>query len=143
MKLTSEQANYIRGKRGFQNEGAVAKIFAYLLKKKLKGDVDFKKAVDNADASMEDLKIHLMKAERNGVIIPDELKKYAKMVTYWKGMKALEKAAFSASYKSVWCAGPSIEFVKKIQPVQEVVTDLVNDYEQAYNSFVRTSQAQL
>ncbi len=51
-----------------------------------------------------------------------QLKKYAKMVTYYKGMKMLEKAAFSASYKSVWCAGSSIEFTKKIETIPEIVT---------------------
>lgn len=51
-----------------------------------------------------------------------QLKKYAKMVTYYKGMKLLEKAAFSASYKSVWCAGSSIEFTKKIESIPEIVT---------------------
>jgi nitronate monooxygenase len=50
-----------------------------------------------------------------------QLKKYAKMVTYYKGMKMLEKAAFSASYKTVWCAGSSIEFTHKIEPVGEIV----------------------
>lgn len=49
------------------------------------------------------------------------LKKYAKMVTYYKGMKMLEKAAFSATYNSVWCAGSSIEFTKKIESVTEIV----------------------
>ena len=28
-----------------------------------------------------------------------------------KGMKSLKNAAFSSTYKTVWCAGPSIEFV--------------------------------
>ncbi|QSE97878.1 NAD(P)H-dependent flavin oxidoreductase [Fulvivirga lutea] len=53
------------------------------------------------------------------------LKKYAKMLTFYKGMKSLEKAAFSATYKTVWCAGPSIEYVKSIRPVKEIVEDLV------------------
>lgn len=51
-----------------------------------------------------------------------QLKKYAKMVTYYKGMKMLEKAAFSASYKNVWCAGSSIEFTHKVESVQDIVT---------------------
>jgi nitronate monooxygenase len=64
-----------------------------------------------------------------------QLKKYAKMVTFWKGMKLIEKAAFSASYKSVWCAGTSIEFTKKISSVKEVVEYFVNDYEKALQDF--------
>ena len=55
------------------------------------------------------------------------LKKYAKMLTFYKGMKSLEKAAFSATYKTVWCAGPSIEYVKEIRPVGEIVSDLVQE----------------
>ena len=55
------------------------------------------------------------------------VKKYAKMLTMFKGAKLIEKAAFSATYKSVWCAGPSIEFVKKINTVEGVVNDLVQN----------------
>ncbi len=60
-----------------------------------------------------------------------QLKKYAKMVTYYKGMKMLEKAAFSASYKNVWCAGSSIEFTHKIESVQEIVTRFKNEMNDA------------
>lgn len=61
-----------------------------------------------------------------------QMKKYAKMVTFWKGMKLLEKAAFSASYKSVWCAGTSIEFTKKQSSVGEVVKHFMSGYEKAH-----------
>lgn len=53
------------------------------------------------------------------------LKKYAKMFTFYVGMKNLEKAAFSATYKTLWCAGPSIEYTKEILPVSKVVENLV------------------
>jgi nitronate monooxygenase len=56
-----------------------------------------------------------------------QLKKYAKMVTYYKGMKMLKKAAFSASYKTVWCAGASIEFTKKIETIDEIVSRYKNE----------------
>src|SRR5258706_4383124 len=39
------------------------------------------------------------------------LKKYTKMLIALRGMKAIEKAAFGATYKSVWWAGPAIENV--------------------------------
>lgn len=55
------------------------------------------------------------------------LKKWAKMLTFYKGMKSLEKAAFSATYKSVWCAGPSIEHVHDIMPIEQIVKSLVKD----------------
>lgn len=57
-----------------------------------------------------------------------KLKKYAKMLTFYKGMKSLEKAAFSATYKTLWCAGPSIEHVHAIRPVKEIVETLVQEY---------------
>ncbi|WP_408098864.1 NAD(P)H-dependent flavin oxidoreductase [Peredibacter sp. HCB2-198] len=60
-----------------------------------------------------------------------QLKKYAKMITYYKGMKALEKAAFSASYKTLWVAGSSIEFTKKIEPVKDVVTRIRQEMKDA------------
>lgn len=60
-----------------------------------------------------------------------KLKKYAKMLTYYRGMKMLEKAAFGASYQTVWCAGSSIEFTKKIEPAGEIVARLVREMEEA------------
>lgn len=64
-----------------------------------------------------------------------KLKKYAKMLTYWKGMKAVEKAAFAATYKTVWCAGPSIEFSDKLESVGDIVTRLKSEYEEAKKCF--------
>lgn len=52
------------------------------------------------------------------------LKKWVKMLTFVKGMKSLEKSAFSATYKTVWCAGPTIEHVKSIRPIKEIVEQL-------------------
>lgn len=54
------------------------------------------------------------------------LKKWVKAMTFYRGMKSLEKAAFSATYKTVWCAGPSIEHVKSIRPVKEIIKSLTN-----------------
>ena len=53
------------------------------------------------------------------------LKKWMKALTFLKGMKSLEKAAFSTTYKNVWCAGPSIEHVREIRPIREIVASLV------------------
>jgi nitronate monooxygenase len=64
-----------------------------------------------------------------------KLKKYAKMLTYYKGMKAVERAAFGATYKTVWVAGPSIEFVKKIESVSEIIKRLKSEFEIAKNEF--------
>jgi len=56
------------------------------------------------------------------------IKKWTKMITYYKGMKALEKAAFGATYQTMWCAGPSIEYVHSIRPVKEIVDELTSQY---------------
>lgn len=53
------------------------------------------------------------------------LKKWVKMLTFLKGMKAVEKAAFSSTYKTLWCAGPSIEHTKKVLPVKEIVNKFI------------------
>jgi nitronate monooxygenase len=65
-----------------------------------------------------------------------QIKKYAKMITYYKGMKLLEKAAFSGTYKTLWCAGPSIEFIDKKESVKEVVDRLINGYQLALKELV-------
>jgi nitronate monooxygenase len=53
------------------------------------------------------------------------LKKWFKAFVFYRGMKTFKKAAFSATYKTIWCAGPSIEHTKSIRPVLEIVNDLV------------------
>ncbi len=53
-----------------------------------------------------------------------KIKKWVKMITYFKGMKSIEKAAFSSTYKTVWCAGPSIEHTTKILPINQIIKRL-------------------
>lgn len=64
-----------------------------------------------------------------------KIKKYAKMITYYKGMKLLEKAAFSASYKSVWCAGSSIEFSKEVRPVETIIKTMLAEWKSAEQTY--------
>tara|TARA_B110000285_G_C15053888_1_gene578469 strand:- start:215 stop:1204 length:990 start_codon:yes stop_codon:yes gene_type:complete len=52
------------------------------------------------------------------------LKKWFKAYVFYSGMKKLQKAAFSATYKSVWCAGPTIEYVTEIKPIKDIVKHL-------------------
>ncbi len=52
------------------------------------------------------------------------LKKWVKMVRFYIGMKATEKAAKQVTYKTVWVAGPSIEHTKAILPVKDIVSHL-------------------
>ncbi len=59
------------------------------------------------------------------------LKKYAKMLLALRGMKAVEKAAMGATYKTVWCAGPAIEYVHRVRPMKEIVGQLTREFEEA------------
>lgn len=52
------------------------------------------------------------------------LKKWAKAITFMRGMKKLRNAAFSATYKTLWCAGPSIENVTSIRSIPEIIDEL-------------------
>jgi nitronate monooxygenase len=61
------------------------------------------------------------------------LKKYIKMLLAFRGMKAVEKAAFGATYKTVWCAGPAIEHVKSIRPMADIVKSLTSEFDQSIN----------
>ncbi len=71
------------------------------------------------------------------------LKKYVKMLIAVRGMKAVEKAAFGATYKTVWCAGPAIEHVTAIEPMKQILERLIREFRQAHvisvkqNSLVR------
>ncbi len=54
------------------------------------------------------------------------LKKWVKMIRFYVGMKATEKAAQQATYKTVWVAGPSIAHTKAVEPVRTIVGRLVD-----------------
>ena len=55
------------------------------------------------------------------------LKKFIKMILFVRGMKKLRKAAYDFTYQKVWCAGPSIEKVREIRPMGDIITDLVSE----------------
>jgi nitronate monooxygenase len=59
------------------------------------------------------------------------LKKYAKMIIAYRGMKQVENAAFGATYKTVWCAGPAIEHVHSVRPMAEIIKTLTQEYDAA------------
>lgn len=52
-------------------------------------------------------------------------KKYLKLILTYFSMKSIEKAAFKPTYKSIWCAGPSIEHIHSIRPLKDILRDLV------------------
>lgn len=53
-----------------------------------------------------------------------KLKKWVKMIRFSIGMRATEKAAKEATYKTVWVAGPSIEHTTEILPVKLIIQNL-------------------
>ncbi len=55
------------------------------------------------------------------------LKKWFKMITALKGMNSLRKAAFNVTYKTVWCAGPSIEHSRSVESIASVVKRLTQE----------------
>ena len=55
-----------------------------------------------------------------------KLKKWVKMIRFSIGMNATTKAATQATYKTVWVAGPSIEYTTAILPTKEIIANLVN-----------------
>jgi len=55
-----------------------------------------------------------------------KLKKWVKMIRFSIGMKATEKAATKATYKTVWVAGPSIEHTTAILPTREIISRLID-----------------
>lgn len=55
-----------------------------------------------------------------------KLKKWVKMMRFYIGMKATEKAAKEVTYKTVWVAGPSIEYTNAILPTSKIIEKLVS-----------------
>lgn len=53
------------------------------------------------------------------------LKKWAKLIRFMIGNNAVTKAATEATYKTVWVAGPTIEYSKAILPVQKIIDTLI------------------
>lgn len=58
-----------------------------------------------------------------------KLKKWFKALTFMKGMKQLRNAAFGATYKTLWCAGPSIQYVSSIRPIAQIIDELKPGFE--------------
>ncbi|MDO8897077.1 MAG: nitronate monooxygenase [Bacteroidales bacterium] len=61
-------------------------------------------------------------------------KKQLKLLIAFRGMKKIEKSAFKATYKTVWCAGPSIGFITKIRPLKEIVQTLMEEFNETQDN---------
>jgi len=56
------------------------------------------------------------------------LKKYFRAFRWLKGTKMFKQSALEMTYKTVWCAGPSLEGVKSIRSVSQVVSDFLDPF---------------
>ena len=61
-------------------------------------------------------------------------KKYAVPIIHLLGMRALEKAAGGASWKTVWSAGQSVGLVDEILGTREIIEKFVREYQAAKKS---------
>jgi nitronate monooxygenase len=59
-------------------------------------------------------------------------RKYFKMLVQRRGFNWLEGAIKPGSYKSLWCAGQSVEMIHDIKPVRRIVDDMIREFEEAY-----------
>ncbi len=59
-------------------------------------------------------------------------KKYFKMLVQFRGMKRLEQAVKPATYKTLWCAGQSVELIEDIITCEEIIEKLKQETFNAY-----------
>jgi nitronate monooxygenase len=62
------------------------------------------------------------------------LKKYIKLLIAIRGLRLLKASAGRNSYQTVWCAGPSIEYIYSIRPVKEIVQTLIREYRESQSA---------
>lgn len=58
-------------------------------------------------------------------------KKYFKMLVQIKGMKKLEAAIHPNNYKTLWCAGQSVELINDVLPSKEITERLMSELNEA------------
>lgn len=68
-------------------------------------------------------------------------KKYFKMFVQYTGMKKLEDSLKPGNYKTLWCAGQSVELINDIKPVAAIVKQLETEFEQAFDSLHQSIQS--
>ncbi len=56
-----------------------------------------------------------------------KIRKYFKMLVQLKGMKKLEKAVKPGTYNTLWCAGQSVELIKKVKTIAEIIEEMKTD----------------
>jgi nitronate monooxygenase len=66
------------------------------------------------------------------------VKKYFKMLTQIRGMKKLEDSVKPGNYKTLWCAGKSVEMVHGILSCEDIVENLKKEFTEASNQLRKT-----
>ncbi len=66
------------------------------------------------------------------------VKKYFKMLTQVRGMKKLEDSVKPGNYKTLWCAGKSVEMINDILPCETIVTTLKKEFVEASAQLKKT-----
>lgn len=56
------------------------------------------------------------------------VKKYFKMLTQIRGMKKLEDSVKPGNYKTLWCAGKSVEMIHDILGCEQIVKSLIKEF---------------
>lgn len=59
-------------------------------------------------------------------------KKYFKMIIQRRGFNWLEDAVKPGNYNNLWCAGQTVELIHKIQPIQEIVSEIEQEFFEAF-----------
>ena len=66
-------------------------------------------------------------------------KKYFKMWIQYMGMKKLEKSVMPANYKTLWCAGQSVELIDQVKPIGDIIQAFKEETEATLNSLASYS----
>lgn len=56
-----------------------------------------------------------------------QTRKYFKMWVQYMGMKKLESSVLPANYKTLWCAGQSVELISEVETVKEIVDRFIEE----------------
>ena len=65
-------------------------------------------------------------------------KKYAKLLRYVMGSRALEASAQKTTWKNVWSAGQGVGLIHEVKPTRDVVEEIARQYHDALSNFPRT-----
>lgn len=65
-----------------------------------------------------------------------QTRKYFKMWVQYMGMKKLESSVLPANYKTLWCAGQSVELISEVETVKEIVDRFIKEALQAIQEVV-------